>query len=237
MENDRVSLVKFGVDLHQTLSQGLQLIDFQVPSDKPILIKPNLCTEVDKTGASTTNIPFIKALINIILEEDRTASVRIIESNSGMKNVEVAFKNLGYTHLVNEFQEQGFDVSLINLSEEPLTTVAHKGLYFKEISLPTILVEPKFLISVAKANLQALTSENAAGKTFNVGTGKAIKICDLAETLIKLLTVRSKPVYEEKREGDIEFIYAETLETFKMLGFKAETVLKTGLQKIINTFI
>ena len=158
MEDDRVSIVKFGEDLYQTLSHGLNLIDFQVPSDRSILIKPNLCTEIDKTGASTTNIPFIKALINVILKEDRKAAIRIIESNSGMKSVGVAFKNLGYTELVNEFQEQGFDVSLINLSEEPLTTVTQQGLYFKEISLPKILVEPKFLISVAKAKLLSLTT-------------------------------------------------------------------------------
>ena len=103
MDADNVSIIKHGGDLHQTLSHGLNLIDFQIPSDRPILIKPNLCTEIDKTGASTTNIPFIKALINVILKEDRKATIRIIESNSGMKNVEVAFKTLGYTQLVNEF--------------------------------------------------------------------------------------------------------------------------------------
>ena len=158
MEVDRISLVKSCVDLHQTLSQGLRLIDFHFPADRPILIKPNLCAEVDRTGASTTSISFIKALINIILEEDRKATIRIIESNSGGKKAEAAFTNLGYTQLVHEFQEQGFDVSLINLSEAPQTTVAYKGLYFKEISLPTILVEPKCLISVARAKLLSLTT-------------------------------------------------------------------------------
>ena len=158
MEVDRVSLVKFGADLHQTLSQGLHLIDFHFPNDRPILIKPNLCAEVDKTGASTTSTPFIKALINIILEANRKATIRIIESNSGGKKAEAAFTNLGYTQLVHEFQEQGFDVTLINLSEAPLTTVVYEGLYFKEISLPTILVEPKCLISVARAKLLSLTT-------------------------------------------------------------------------------
>ena len=93
-----------------------------------------------------------------------------------------------------------------------------------------------YVEDVAKANLQALTSESAAGKTFNVGTGKAIKICELADTLMELMNVKKMLVYEEKREGDIEFIYAETLKTFKILGFKAETALKTGLKKTINTF-
>lgn len=92
-----------------------------------------------------------------------------------------------------------------------------------------------YVEDVAKANLQALTSENAAGKTFNVGTGKATKICNLADTLMQLMNVRSKPVYEEKREADIEYIYAETLKATKILGFKAETLLKTGLRKTINT--
>lgn len=151
MAADRVALVKFGGDLQQTFAHGLRSIGFHVPSDRPILIKPNLCVETDKTGASTTNAPFIQALIRLLLEEERSAVLRVIESDSTGKKADVAFRNLGYTQLVREFQAQGFDVALINLSQEPLTTVTHPGLFVTDVTLPTVLVEPKVLISVAKA--------------------------------------------------------------------------------------
>ncbi len=156
--NNLVSLVKFEEDLLQTMSEGLQLINTEFPSDKPILIKPNLCAENDKTGATTTNVSFTKALIETILKEVQGACIRIIESNSGMKNVEKAFHNLGYTQLVKGFQEQGFDVSLVNLTKEPLTIVKHNGAYFNEVKIPKILLEPKYLISVAKAKCLSMTT-------------------------------------------------------------------------------
>jgi uncharacterized protein (DUF362 family) len=151
IEADIVSLVKFDGDLQQTLRQGLGLLDLQIPSDRPILIKPNLCEETDETGASTTSIPFVRALMEVILGENRRASLRIVESDSTGKSVEVAFRNLGYVRLVDEFREHGFDVSLVNLSKEPLVTVMHQGLCLRKVRLPKLLVEPRFLISVARA--------------------------------------------------------------------------------------
>lgn len=158
LDENVVSMVKFEEDLQQTMSEGLRLLNLEFPSDKPILIKPNLCAENDKIGATTTNVSFIQTLNEAILKENDEAKIIIIESNSGMKNVEKAFQNLGYTQLVKDFQEKGFDVSLVNLTKEPLTIVNNNGSYFKEVEIPQILLEPKYLISVAKAKCLSMTT-------------------------------------------------------------------------------
>jgi UDP-glucose 4-epimerase len=88
---------------------------------------------------------------------------------------------------------------------------------------------------VAEANLLALRCESAVGKPMNVGTGKATKIGDLACTLMELVKVRVEPVYERQREGDIEDSYADTSRAAEILGFRAETTLRTGLKKTVET--
>jgi len=152
----RVSVLKLKIGIRETLRKGINLVGFDFP-DLPILIKPNMCTETDIYGAANTDIQVIKALTDTILEENPESKVIIIESNSAGKNIENAFNHLGYFKLEKKYQNLGYDLSLVNLSEKPKTSIYFDGLYFDKLELPAILTKPKFFISVAKAKTHSLT--------------------------------------------------------------------------------
>jgi uncharacterized protein (DUF362 family) len=152
-----VSIVKVNDDIAKSLRRAINLIGgLQLPN-VPILIKPNICVEEDPSGGATTSSQVIKILINEILRLKKDATIKIIESDSYAKYVDKAFKNLGFFDLQEEYQEQGFNVSIVNLSKEPTNCILLKGLYFRKVQIPKILLKPKFLISVAKPKTHGLT--------------------------------------------------------------------------------
>ena len=115
---DQVLIIQSGPDLSEAIKKGLSTINNLDFPKIPILIKPNICTEQDNRNAANTDISVISALIYTILGCNSDATIKIIESDSGDKNVETAFYSEGYIHLVRKFQEDGYDVQLINLSKE-----------------------------------------------------------------------------------------------------------------------
>lgn len=161
---DKVSVTRFNGNLKQSLRQGISLVDGLKEAKGPFLIKPNLCAETDAFGAATSSTTFLRAVVDIILEEDRKASVKIIESDSSGKWIAKAFENLGYMKLAEEYRQQGYNVSLINLSNESTTSLPLNGLHFKKLHLPTILTQPNFFISIAKTKTHILTHITGALK-------------------------------------------------------------------------
>lgn len=160
----KVSIVRCNGDLQESLSTGFSLLGgLRIPK-LPILIKPNLCAESDPAGVATTRIPFIKTVIDLILNEDEDAVIKIVESNSSGKQIKKAFKNLGYTQMERTYLENGYNVTLINLSKTPLTTILLEGVSLKRVRLPTILIQPKFFISLANAKTHSLTQITGALK-------------------------------------------------------------------------
>ncbi|MGD9130324.1 MAG: SDR family NAD(P)-dependent oxidoreductase [Candidatus Bathyarchaeota archaeon] len=87
---------------------------------------------------------------------------------------------------------------------------------------------------IAQANLKALENSNANYEAINIGTGKAISIVELAETLIELYNKPNlKPhVSNEYRKGDIRHCYADTTKAQKLLNFKPATTLQEGLTEL-----
>lgn len=161
---DRVSITRFNGNLRQTIKLGLSSIEGLKEAEGPYLIKPNLCTAVDPSYVATTSPAFMKTVVDMIFEEDRNATVKIIESDSSGKWAAKAFENLGYMKLIDEYKTQGYDVSLINLSNEPTTSIRLDGAHFKTMDVPTILSQPKFFISLAKTKTHALTQITGALK-------------------------------------------------------------------------
>jgi dTDP-L-rhamnose 4-epimerase len=87
---------------------------------------------------------------------------------------------------------------------------------------------------IAKANLKALEYNNSKNEAINIGTGKAISIFELAETLTKLYNKPElKPkISTEFRKGDIRHCYADTSKAQELLHFKATTTLQEGLTEL-----
>jgi dTDP-L-rhamnose 4-epimerase len=88
---------------------------------------------------------------------------------------------------------------------------------------------------VVKANLLAMEKSSSNNEIFNIGSGKATTIIELAETLIKLLGAKLKPEITKKfRKGDIRHCTADNKKAIKKLDWKPTIDLQTGLKEIID---
>ncbi len=154
---DSVALVKCENNIRKSLETGIKLISGFKNLKSPIIIKPNICTQVDKTGFAVNDVRVVEALIKLILNENQDLTVKIVESDSMSKFADKAFNKFGYRNLEEKMQISGFDVSLINLTHSPTVETNLNGSYFKNLKLPNILVGAKFFISLAIAKTHFLT--------------------------------------------------------------------------------
>lgn len=80
-----------------------------------------------------------------------------------------------------------------------------------------------------------LENPNAEGQVFNVGTGNALTIEDLAKNLIQLSGSSSTITHAPIREGDIKHSYANIKKAATQLNFQPTMQLNTGLQELLKT--
>ena len=89
-----------------------------------------------------------------------------------------------------------------------------------------------FIADVVRANLLAASAPKATcGRAYNVGAGGTISVNDLAFTILKVMGVDAKPLYEPPRAGDVPFSQADVNDAKNNLGFAAEVNLSDGLAR------
>ena len=154
---DSVALTNYEGDVRKALESGIRLIGGFGVLKSPLIIKPNICTHVDKTGFAVTNVEVVEALVRLLLKEDENLLIKIVESDSESKFADEAFEKFGYKKLEEKMKSSGFDVSLVNLSRSPTVSTNLKGLYFNNPELPSIIVRPRYFISLAVAKTHPLT--------------------------------------------------------------------------------
>ena len=94
---DSVALVKATQDFEKSLGDGLKLIGGFGTLQSPVVIKPNICTISDGTGYSVTSVKVVEAVVNLLLRENPSLAIRIVESDSQSKWVSEAFDKFGYS--------------------------------------------------------------------------------------------------------------------------------------------
>ncbi len=82
--------------------------------------------------------------------------------------------------------------------------------------------------------MKCLVAEGAVGEVFNVGTGRAVSVKELAKTVLELSGSRSNVCFCEPRTGDILHSYADVGKAERLLGFRARTELRDGLRFLIE---
>ena len=91
---------------------------------------------------------------------------------------------------------------------------------------------------VARLLVDLATNEwpNPSQSIYNVGTGKAVTVIELASQIHKLTGSGSsfEPVFQSEREGDIERSVASIVAIENDLGWKPEIQLEEGLKKLIE---
>jgi UDP-glucose 4-epimerase len=79
----------------------------------------------------------------------------------------------------------------------------------------------------------SLEKEAAEGQVFNVGSGKATSIDELAKTILALSGSDLGIIHEAARQGDIKESYTDTSKALKLLNFKPHKQLQEGLSEIL----
>jgi UDP-glucose 4-epimerase len=92
-----------------------------------------------------------------------------------------------------------------------------------------------YVEDVAEANVLALKCGKAAGEVFNIGTGVATSINQLAETLLEIMNKRNgKILHDKARKGDIRHSVADISKAKEKLGYNPKVPLRNGLKKLLE---
>jgi len=161
---DSVALMNYEGDVQKALEGGIELIGGFGVLKSPLIIKPNICTHVDKTGFAVTHVEVVEALVKLVLKENENLSIKIVESDSESKFADKAFEKFGYSRLEEKMRSLGFDVSLVNLSRSLTASANLKGLYFNNPKLPSTIVRSGYIVSLAVAKTHPLTFVTGALK-------------------------------------------------------------------------
>jgi dTDP-L-rhamnose 4-epimerase len=90
-----------------------------------------------------------------------------------------------------------------------------------------------YVEDVARANLLVAADERADGRVFNVGTGQAAEIGELARLLARRLGKEIAPAFPgEYRPGEMRALISDTA-ALAALGFWPETDLETGIDRYL----
>jgi len=89
---------------------------------------------------------------------------------------------------------------------------------------------------VVSANLQALGSSEKVGETFNIGTGRAIRIDAICSLLAKFADrPEITPIHTDARAGDIRDSYANITKASESLRFQPKVSLEEGLESLLRS--
>jgi len=83
--------------------------------------------------------------------------------------------------------------------------------------------------------LSAQEEEAAAGKAFNVGSGRAVTVREVGETLARVMGVEVEPVLTGKyRVGDIRNCYADISLAREVLGYEPRVTFEAGMEELVG---
>lgn len=91
---------------------------------------------------------------------------------------------------------------------------------------------------VARAIIMAMENSKAYGQVIDIGTGKAKRVIDVANLVIKLAKSKSKILFKPVRRGEPKdsITVADTKLALSILGFKPKTSLEEGLGRTIDWY-
>lgn len=88
---------------------------------------------------------------------------------------------------------------------------------------------------VVRALLLAAEREEAVGETFNIGSGRAVSILEVARVLAHLLGLDLEPdITGRYRVGDIRHCTADISKARRLLGYEPKVALEDGMQVLLG---
>jgi len=108
-----------------------------------VAIKLNLCSlKLRETGA-TSDPMVVEQMVRILNENG--VRVRLVESDSSMKDADLAFKYLGFKKL-----EKKYEVECVNLSKDEFSIKKIDGYFLKSVKMPRSIENADFFITHPK---------------------------------------------------------------------------------------
>jgi UDP-glucose 4-epimerase len=93
-----------------------------------------------------------------------------------------------------------------------------------------------YIDNAVQANLLAVKSAKADGKTINVACGAKYTLNTLAENLKRLTGADIDPTYAGPRAGDIKHSLGDISRASGLLGYKPEVSFEEGLERTVTWF-
>ncbi len=87
-----------------------------------------------------------------------------------------------------------------------------------------------YIEDVVDAIFSAIENKRAVGEVFNIGTGRPVRITELANTIIKISNKNLEPAFAPAQIGDIRESYADITKAKKVLGYIPKYILEQGLK-------
>jgi UDP-glucose 4-epimerase len=95
-----------------------------------------------------------------------------------------------------------------------------------------------YVSDTVRGIILASQADSLIGQAVNIARGQEISVNDLARIILgKLGKNNIKPVFEQKREGDVMRHYADISKARGLLGFQPEIDIQQGISKYIDWFL
>jgi UDP-glucose 4-epimerase len=89
-----------------------------------------------------------------------------------------------------------------------------------------------YIDDIVDANLRALRYEGSG--VFNLGVGKRISDMEVFRTVQAAVGTKVKPIFEEKRPGEVNHICLDTSHVRKLLGWKPRVSFREGVKRVVH---
>lgn len=94
-----------------------------------------------------------------------------------------------------------------------------------------------YVQDIVQANLLAMKSKNAAGESFNIGSGARTSVNQVAQTLKDLLNKKQiKNVHTAPRPGDVKHGYADISKAKRLLNYAPRFSFEEGMANLVNWY-
>ncbi len=87
---------------------------------------------------------------------------------------------------------------------------------------------------VADATVRTLKENAAAGEVFNVGSGLALTLNDLAKGVVQAAEADLAIDYDKARSGEVSHSLADISKAERLLGYRPRVTLEKGLQSLLE---
>ena len=93
-----------------------------------------------------------------------------------------------------------------------------------------------YIDNVVQANLLACKAPKAAGEVINIACGERISLNELSNSLQNILDVKTDPIYEDPRPGDVKHSLADINKAVSLLNYNVDVSWMDGLIKTVDWF-